>query len=302
MSGWSDRRRIAKSLSQQSWQIYKDNETLRQYARRAFIWGGLLALATILVSGVIAGAVGYAANTAPAALVGLVPLFLGSWLTVYVIYTYNAALVVETAQFFDGRALDYDRGLATAKEHRRAISRWALVQVIVGWILSAARDAGGDNAVVAIISAIVSAIVGLIWSIITFFVLPIILFENTKTWNAIKRSKDLAKATWGKQIRGIVRISIRGTFLYIVPAIVLIVVGVVVITSFISNPGAVIGGVLLVAAGVLLFAMGLIRMMAARLIFGLALYRYVTDEQALGPFDAEELAGSVRTRRNRPDS
>lgn len=289
---WKDRRRISKRLSREAWDLYNGDENLKRYAWRALLWAAVAGVVTVVVSAIVAGAFGLVST--PLAAVGIVPLFIGSWISTRIVYQFYAALTAEAAQLIDGNATDYERGLAAAAEHGKAISRWALVQVIVGWILAIANDTA-DNGIAALIVAIITAIVGVIWSLITFFVMPVIMFEGLGTKDAIVRSKNIARDQWGKSIRGAIRITVRGALAYTLPGLLLLIVGVVL---FFPGVLALIPvGVVLVAAGVALMIVGSVKIMAARYVFGVALYRFATGSDALGPFDGSDLAGAVRSKR-----
>ncbi len=299
-TGWADRRRISKALGQEAWQIFSENDVLKQYAWRAFWYSALLGIGTVIVSGAIAGALAYFAGWL--GIVGVVPLFFGIWLTSYIFYLYYGALTAETANILDGYPADYERGLATARDHKKALSRWALIQVIIGFILSAIRESAGDNAIAAIIALIVTVVVGIIWAVISFFVLPLIIFESLGAGQAIKRSKDLARNQWGKQIRGTVRIAVRGTLVYTLPGVLAIIVGIVLImfgvgaASAAATLGAIVVGAVLLFGGIVLMILGSVKIAAARYIFGVALYRFTVGEGTLGGFNTDDLAASVRVK------
>jgi hypothetical protein len=101
---------------------------------------------------------------------------------------------------------------------------------------------------------------------------------------------------WGQQITG--NIAIGGAvFLFgILPAVLLIVIGVAVWSS------ASFLGALLVVVGALALAIALLVSKALSGIFGVALYRYALDGEAKGGFTAEELESAVKAKggRNAP--
>jgi hypothetical protein len=49
---------------------------------------------------------------------------------------------------------------------------------------------------------IASSIIGAAWSIATYFVVPIIVFEGDGAWASIKRSWEVLKGNWGESIVG----------------------------------------------------------------------------------------------------
>jgi hypothetical protein len=52
----------------------------------------------------------------------------------------------------------------------------------------------------------------------------------------------------------------------------------------------------LIAAGLVIVVIAALIQQVLSTIFGVALYRYVADEQAVGTFTTEDLEGAVRTK------
>ena len=63
-------------------------------------------------------------------------------------------------------------------------------------VLRRSRSASG------IIGTIVARLVGLAWNLVTFLVVPILVLEDLGVGDALKRSKDLFKKTWGENVIG----------------------------------------------------------------------------------------------------
>jgi hypothetical protein len=63
-----------------------------------------------------------------------------------------------------------------------------------------------------------------------------------------------------------------------------------------GNAGAAIGGGAIIVIGLVIAVAGAVFAGATRGVFGVALYRYVADDQALGPFTVQDLEGAARTR------
>ena len=120
--------------------------------------------------------------------------------------------------------------------------------------------------------------------------MPVIAIEGTGPFQTISRSASMFKSRWGQQITG--NIAIGGAvFLFgMLPAILLIVAGVAVWSS------ASFLGALLVVIGALLFAISLLVSKALTGIFGVALYRYALDGEAVGGFTSEELESAVKAK------
>jgi hypothetical protein len=76
-----------------------------------------------------------------------------------------------------------------------------------------------------------------------------------------------------------------------------VVIGVGGVVLFAAGgTGAEVAGGLLILAGVIVAIAGAVFGGATRGVFGVALYRYVAEDHALGPFTASDLADAARTK------
>jgi hypothetical protein len=132
---------------------------------------------------------------------------------------------------------------------------------------------------------------GAIWSLVTFLVVPVLALEGIGPIDAIKRSAQLFRQRWGQQVTGNVVIGGIATL------VVIVGVGVAVL-GFVLLLG---GGTASQAAGVVLMLVGLVVAVggavfggATRGVFGVALYRWVADDRAVGPFTSADLDGAVK--------
>jgi len=79
---------------------------------------------------------------------------------------------------------------------------WAVISATVGLILSAIRNRGGA------VGSLAAGIAGTAWSLVTFFVIPVMIFEEKGVLTAIKNSVSLFKKTWGENIIGSIGIGL----------------------------------------------------------------------------------------------
>ncbi len=113
---------------------------------------------------------------------------------------------------------------------------------------------------------------------------------------ANSRSLSLFRSRWGQQVTG--NIAIGGAVLLfgMLPSILLILIAISIWSS------ASLLGALLLVIGVIGLAISLLVSKALSNIFGVALYRYALDGEAVGGFTAEEFESAVKPRggRNAP--
>jgi hypothetical protein len=119
--------------------------------------------------------------------------FIATFFNVCVVYTTKTRFEGGNATFFGSI------GFAFTKIH--LIFAWSLVSATVGILMylldSIGERAGGGGR---IILAIVRGIVGALWSIVTLFVIPAMVYEGLGPFKAIKRSVQTLKSTWGESL------------------------------------------------------------------------------------------------------
>ena len=142
---------------------------------------------------------------------------------------------------------------------------------------------------------IAASLVGAAWSLITFMAVPVITFEGTGPWTTLKRSATLFKDRWAGQVTGNVAIGGIVFLLGVLPAILLIAIGVYRLESN-DGGGSLAGGAVIVVIGVALLAVSMLVLQALRGVFGVALYRFATDGEVPAGYTQEELESAVSVR------
>ena len=212
--------------------------------------------------------------------VDYVLLFVFYFVAYFIGIFFNAAVVGAATIRLQGGDPTVRDGLRLAWSRRGKIAGWAAVSATVGLILRALEERAG------FIGRIVINIIGAAWSAITFFVVPVLLYEPVGVGQSIKRSASIFKQRWGETFVGAGAIGIA-VFLIALP-----LAAVVGGLGMVSVPLSVIVGVL---------GFGLLIAVSTALsgIFNSALYRYATTGQAPGTFSENDLAGSFKEKRRR---
>ncbi len=265
-------------LTKKSWGLLREHRELIRFP----LYG---AAATIVCAIVVVGPGLYLIDDGKVAFGG--PLAVIGFYLLATIGTYfSVALAACADMIFHGREGTVGDGLAVARSRFSQIAGWAAISTVVGLILSALENQG-------LVGQIASRLLAVGWSLITFLAVPVIALEGAGPIETLKRSSSLFKSRWGQQVTG--NIAIGGAvFLFgILPSILLVVAGALVWTS-VSFVGA-----LLVVVGVIGFAISVLISSALSGIFGVALYRYALDGEALGGFTSEEMESAVRKKRSR---
>ena len=222
-----------------------------------------------------------AVDAGGAGLLFLVALY---FVLAYITIFFNAALISAAHERLEGGDPTVGSALRGAASRAGRIVPWALISAVVSMILKTIKKPTG------FLGRIVLRKVGLAWSVITFLVLPIIVIEGMGAGEAIKRSLNLLRSTWGEHLVAQVGFRIIG-FLAILPGLVLIALGV-----------AVGGPATLPLIGVSVLWMALLAVVVSAIlgIFQAALYHFAVDGEApSGYFDSRILTAAFRTRRRR---
>ncbi len=198
------------------------------------------------------------------------------FVTFFVSIYFNAAVMGAAMIRLNGGDPTISDGLKVANENLRRIAGWALLSATVGLILRAIAERAG------IIGRIIAGFAGAAWGVITYLVVPVLIFEKVGPWAAVKRSGSLLRKTWGEAMGGY--FSLGAIFILLaLPGLLLLIGGVAI--------GGIVG--LLVGAGVAVvywLILGLLGA-AAQSILVTALYRYATTGKLGFGFPEGLLAG-----------
>jgi hypothetical protein len=219
-------------------------------------------------------------------LAGAIPLLiLGVYALSVVGFYFSVGLAAAADLTFRGQEPTLSDGLAVARLRFGQICGWAAVSTAIGVAMGALENQGGIGGQIA------ARVVGMAWALVTFLAVPVIAIEGTGPLQTLKRSASIFRERWGQQITGNIAIGGAIGLLGVLPAVLMIVAGVMVWSS------AAFAGALLVIVGAIVLAIALLVSKALSGIFGVALYRYATEGQAVGGFTPEELESAVKTKK-----
>jgi len=206
---------------------------------------------------------------------------LGYFVLAYITVFFNAALVFAADELMRGGKPTIGTAIQGAKSRAHRILPWAIVSAIVSVILRAIEERGG------IVGRIGGMIAGIAWSLVTFLVLPVLVIEGIGVRDAIKRSAQLFKGTWGEQVIANAGIGLIG-FVALIPALIVAALGVASGTLFVAVP---IVGIAVVYAAIVLAITA-----ALSGVFQTALYHYAANGMPPAAFAESELRGAFRPR------
>jgi hypothetical protein len=174
---------------------------------------------------------------------GIIYLFLYYLVNYFIVVFFNTALVHCTHLYFHGEEVTIEKGLKFALSRIGTILTWSLFAATVGTILRLVAENLGW------LGKIIISFIGVAWSIATFFVVPVLAYEDLGPIAAFKRSTQLMKEKWGEslganfsfglvQFAGILVVSVPlffiGSAIHILLGVALAVLGALFVIAIIS--------------------------------------------------------------------
>jgi MFS family permease len=129
-------------------------------------------------------------------------LFLAYLVETFLAAFFSAALVAATRTAFHGEDPSIRAALAAAWERKLPLLAWSVVAAIVGVIIRAIESE--DN----IIARLLAGVFAVAWSVMTYFVVPVIVFRDPSLTGMFKESASTFKNTWGESIGSMATIDI----------------------------------------------------------------------------------------------
>jgi len=225
----------------------------------------------VFVAGFIGGGVEYVA------------LFVLYFVTTFVASLFTAALVYAVNDAFHEREPSVRRSVAAAWEMKGTIAVWSAIAAVVSLVIRQLEES--DNP----LSRLIASFFALGWTITTFFIIPVIVFEDVGAKSMFTRSAETFKHTWGETLGAGLGLGVVQLVLALVA--VALAVGVFLVGSMLS-PGVGIAAAVLVGGLGLLFAYLIGQ--TVRGIAKTALYLYAREgavPEEFADFDFETLDG-----------
>jgi hypothetical protein len=218
--------------------------------------------------------------------VGLFIIYLG---LAFVATFFNTCVVYTTKVRFEGGDATFGESLSFAVSRIHLIFAWSLVAATVGLLLRALDHAAEKAGPVGeIIIRIITSLLGLLWSVVTIFVVPSMVYHGLGPIDAIKKSVAVLKKTWGESL---IRHYGLGFMQFLFILLGIFVFGALLVVSGGGNIAIAIG-VVAVIYFIALFAV----FSLANTIFNTALYVYADTGEVPSGFSREIIAGAIGPR------
>ena len=267
------------ALTKKSWALLNDHRELIRFP----LYGALL---TIPLAIVLFGPGLYLLDQKSYA--GAIPLLVLGFYAVSVVgFFFAVGLAAAAYKIFQGEEATVSDGLAVARQRFPEICGWAALSTAIGLLMALLENQGGA------LGEIAARLVGLAWALVTFMAVPVLAIEGPGPFTTLKRSGAIFKEKWGQQITGNIAIGGAIGLIAVLPAAILIAAGVLLW----STSGA--AAVALILIGAVIMCVALLISKALRGVFGVALYRYAVEGDAVGGFTQEELESAVKLKKGR---
>ena len=214
-------------------------------------------------------------------------LFAFYFVTYFVVIFFNTGLVFCAGEVFNGRPATFADGLRLATSRLGSILFYALIASTVGMILRMVSERAG------VVGRIITSLLGMAWTLLTYFVVPIMAVENKNPIQAIKDSGAMLKRTWGENI-------VVNTSLHLVFGLILMVALIPLFAGiFLAATGALIIGISMVVAAILFFVIVCLVSSTLTGVFQTALYIYARTGQLPSVYDPNVVQYAFRQQRQR---
>jgi hypothetical protein len=196
----------------------------------------------------------------------------------FIVIFFNTAIIACANIRLNGGDPTVSDGLRIASQNIGPILIWALISATIGMILQVIREKAGWA------GRLIAGIIGIAWTYVTFFIIPVLIFEKKGIASSIRRSASLFKQTWGE--------TIIGTFGFGIIFVALALLGILpIVLGFCigSATGVIVGFI------IAFFYWAVIGVVASATngIYVAAMYQYATKKQLPSEFDASLIPPTV---------
>lgn len=202
----------------------------------------------------------------------------------FVIFFFNSALVGAAMIRLNGGDPTVADGLRIARERMLPILGYAAIAATVGLLLQFLKNK--DNFVIRMLGSLL----GTAWTVASFLVVPVLVANKIGPIDAVKKSIELLKTTWGENAVG--QLGIGFVFGFIMAGV--IITGVLLsILGFTVSP--YLGGTIVLLTVLSALTVGIIQS-ALSGVYAAALYRFANDGVAPHGFEGMSLQTAFQAK------
>jgi len=218
---------------------------------------------------------------------GYIVLFLYYLISYFIVIFFNTGLVACAHIRLKGGDPTFSDGIKAARKNIKKIFVWALISATVGLLLRMIAERSGT------LGRIIVSMIGMAWSLLTFFVIPVMIFENQSPVESVRKSGSLFKKTWGENVVGQISIGLFFGILAVLGGIVGIIL--LILASQVGS----IAFLPVIILMVLYFLTIAIVNASLDGIFKTALYIYATEGKTPSAYSEDTIKNAFKERKSR---
>ena len=205
---------------------------------------------------------------------------------------FNVCVVYTTKIRFEGGNATFGESIAFAFTKVGLIIKWSLLSASVGLLLRILQNlASSLGKIGQIVANILISILGMAWSIMTIFVVPVLVYEGLGPIDALKKSTQVIKKTWGESLIKTIGLGLIQLLIFLL--IILVSGG---LTYLLASAFELIGFLTGVGIGLLLLLLTGLVFAVASTIFNTALYVYANNNMVAPGFREDVVKGAFRQK------
>ncbi len=212
-------------------------------------------------------------------------LFLFYLVQYFVIIFFNSALVGAASIHLRGGNPTVSDGFGIAMSKLPAILGYAVISATVGMVLRAIQERAG------FIGRWVVGLLGVAWTLATFLVVPVMVNQEIGPFDAVKRSAELLKRTWGENLIGNAGIGLA----FGLVSMLVVLAGLALVFLAVSTHSTVAIAVVVALCVLVMLVLAVIQS-ALHGIYAAALYRYAEEGEAGAGFDKALVADAFKIK------
>lgn len=202
---------------------------------------------------------------------------------------FAAAVVAGATERLAGGNPTVGSSIRKASSKIGRILAWSAVVATVNIVLQMLRERGGSA------GRIVAGLGNMAWSLATYFMVPILLFEDVPLTASVGRSGSLFKKTWGEQVIGNGGVGL----VFGVAFMLLLFIGMFLVQPLVAAHRWV--EALPIIAVIVMVGLVLAALQAVvQGVYKAALYRFATTGQTASGFTPEQMQGSFAPKGQAP--
>ncbi|HIH43309.1 TPA: hypothetical protein HA246_06730 [Candidatus Woesearchaeota archaeon] len=207
---------------------------------------------------------------------------------------FNVGVVYIVKTRLDGGNATFGESIKFAFTKIHLIFAWSVLSATIGLIFRVIENiAERGGKLGEIIAVIITSVLGMVWGIITIFVIPAMVYHDLGPIDAIKKSIETLKKTWGESL---IRSYGLGLIMFI---FVLLGIIITVVLMFLTSNLGIYAPIIIIALSIIYFVAIFLVFGVANTIFNTALFVYADTGKIPAGYDEEIMRNSF-TSKNKP--